>query len=104
MQLVIAILLIGGASTYLASLVCRLLRSRHKRPAWLLAPAVAALTGVITVLATFQGEVFHPSRWESGKVSFIFAAAIFFGFSMVVGLIPAWYVIGYYRDRFEESK
>ena len=100
MQFLIAILLIGGASVYLASVACRLLCSHRKRPAWILVPAVAAVTGVLTVLAVYQGEVFHPSRWESGKVSFVFLASIFFSFSVVIAVIPPWCVIRHYRRKF----
>jgi len=103
MQSILLILVVAAASTYAASLVCRVLQSCHRRPGWFVAPLVAACLGSLAVLAVFQGDLFRPSKWDSGKVSLAMMAPICFGVSSFIAIIPAWYVVAHYRDKADET-
>jgi hypothetical protein len=97
MQFLVAILLIGAAAGYLASIPCRLLYARHKCPGWFLGVASAFSVAILTLLVIYQGDVFHADELERVLMLMVF------GFSIVAGLIPALLIVGYYRRRFRDE-
>ena len=103
MEILVAIILISGAAAYLTSIPCRMLYLRHRRASWSLGFLGAFAVGILTVLAIYQGDVFHPGRWHSGNWDLEVLMLIVFGFSSVVGLIPALLVVGHYRRRFKDE-
>src|SRR2546425_1110066 len=98
-----ALLIIGipsaGVSTYLASVPCRLLLSRHRRPGWHIAFAVSVVVGGLAVLLLGGTDLFHPSQWDRGKVSFMDVAWVWFEAAFIGALIPAWYVVAHHREK-----
>ena len=103
MELLIAIVVISAAAAYLTSIPCRMLYLRHRRASWFLGFVGAVVAGILTVLFVYQGDVFHPERWDRGKVELEILMLMAFGFSSVVGLIPALLVVGHYRRRLRDE-
>ena len=99
MQLLLAIVLIAAAAAYVTSIPCRLLLARRRCASWFVALAGALTVGILTVLVVYQGDVFHPARWDRGKAPLEMLMALAFVSSSVVGLIPALLVVGHFRKR-----
>jgi hypothetical protein len=58
---------------------------------------------LLTLLVFYQGDLFRPSRWD-GKAGWLpTLAAIFFALTSFIAVVPAWYVVAHYRDKFEET-
>jgi hypothetical protein len=104
MEFLITILLIFSASAYVTSIPCRVLLARHRRAGWYLGFVGAVAVGILTVLVIYQGDVFHPDRWERGKAPLEILMLMAFGFSSAIGLVPAFLVVGHYRRRFRDEK
>ena len=93
----------AGVSTYLATLPCRFLVSRRRLPGWHIAVVIAVLVGALAVLVLGGADLFHPSKWDSGKFSLKEAAPLWFAAASIGALVPAWYVVAHYRDKLEHS-
>jgi hypothetical protein len=102
----LGILLVVGApaavSTYLTSIPCRILVSRRRIPGWYIAILIAVLVGGLAVLLLGGADLFHPSKWDSGKVTLRELAPLWFAAASICAFIPAWYVVGHYRDKLDE--
>jgi glycerol uptake facilitator-like aquaporin len=100
------LLLIGvpsaGVSAYLATLPCRFLTSRRRRPGWHIAILIALLCGALAVLVLGGADVIHPAKWDSGKLSFKEVAPLWFAAASIGALVSAWYVVAHYRDKIEQ--
>ena len=104
MQLLLFMVLIAAAAAYVTIIPCHVLHRRHRRASWFLAVASAVAVGVLTVLVIYQGDVFHPERWDRGKMPLGIQMLLAFGFSSVAGLIPALLVVGHYRRRVRDEE
>ena len=89
----------AGVSAYIATLPCRFLVSRRRRPAWYIAVVTAVLMGALAVLVLGGADLLHPSTWDSGKVSLKEMAPLWFAAASIGALVPAWYVVAHYRDK-----
>ena len=69
MELAIFILLTGASGAYFTSVGCRRALARHRRVGWHLILPGTFITALLTALLIGQGDLFHPSRWDSCKVS-----------------------------------
>ena len=69
MYLIAFILLTGAAGAYFTSIGCRWARARHLPPSWRYAWLSTFITALLSVLFVCQGDLFRPSRWNTGKVS-----------------------------------
>ena len=88
---------------YIASLICRRLRRRDRRPSWLIAPLAIAVSVFVVWGATFQMDLFLPSRWSSGKVPMLGMLLISGVPSALVGAVAAIAVVYYYRLKYEST-
>jgi hypothetical protein len=91
---------VGG---YLASLICRFLCQRQKRPGvaviW-----VSILASVIaTWLATFQMDLFRVSRWTRAKMDMPVDLAVSAIPAVLVALIAARFVVSRYRKMYDRD-
>jgi hypothetical protein len=93
----------AAVSTYIATIPCRLLVSRRRQPGWYIAVVVAVLLGALAVLLLGGADLFHPSRWDTGKVTMREMAPMWFAAAAIGAFIPAWYVVGHYRDKLEHT-
>ena len=93
----------AGVAAYITTVPCRLLVSRHRQPGWYIAVIVAVLMGALAVLLVGGTDLFHPSRWDTGKVTLREVVPLWFAAAGIGALVPAWYVVGYYRDKLEHS-
>jgi hypothetical protein len=89
MELLFPGLAIFGAATYLTSLVCCFELCLGWKPRWYSVLLGAIGTGALTWLF-YQGGA---ARAPLGHVPYAS------GFAFTVGLIPAWYVVGHFRER-----
>ncbi len=84
---------------YVTTVPCRLLVSRRRQPGWYIAFVVAVFLGTLAVLLLGGADLFHPSRWDAGKVSLREWVFPCFAAAAVGAFLPAWYVVGHYRAR-----
>src|SRR5436190_3312516 len=108
MEMLLPMLLVFGVpsaavSIYLASIPCRLLVSRRRNPGWYIAILIAMLMGALAVLIFAGSDLFHPSTWDDGKVSFRELAPLWFAGASIGAFISAFYVVAHYRDKLERS-
>ena len=59
--------------------------------------------GALAVFVLGGADLFHPSKWHSGKVSLQEMAPLWFAAASIGALFPAWYVVAHYRDKLEHS-
>src|SRR5436309_11508146 len=95
--LVTCAVVIAAGSAYLASLVCRRARSHGRYPGWHLAILTAVCVGALTVLSVYQGDLFRPAKWDSGKAPLLALVSMCFGLSSIIAFFPALYVVAYHR-------
>jgi hypothetical protein len=100
---VVMILLISAAAIYITSLPCRFAVSRRRRAAWYFAVLGAAGAGALTILFVYQGDLFRPSKWDTGKVTMLITVPMIFMISGAIGFIPASLVVRHYRVKFEDD-
>ena len=93
----------AGVAAYVASVPCRLLTSRRRQPGWYIAIIVAVLMGALAVLVVGGTDLFHPSRWDTEKLTLREVAPLWFGAASIGALVGAWYVVGHYRDKLEQA-
>jgi len=100
MDLIVAIILISGASLYLTGVPCRMAHARHRRPSWLFAPVGTSLASALTVLLLYAGDALRFIHEKELSLVLVF---LVFVLSTGVGLIPALLVVGYYRRKFKHE-
>lgn len=81
-RLLVFAIAIAGLSAYLASVVCRAVRSRGRQPGWNVAVLVAASMAALAMPVT--------------AVSLFILAGL-------VALVPAWLVVAHYRDKADRT-
>ena len=91
-------------SIYVVSIPCRVLVSRGRSPGWYIAILIAILMGALVVLVLGGSDLFHPSRWDTGKVTLREFVPFWFAGASIGALISGWYVVGHYRDKLEASQ
>ena len=91
----------AAMAAWMTMLGCRILLARGRRPSWSLAVLSAILMGALALLVLGGSDLFHPSRWETGKVPLRELAPYWFAAAVLASLVPAWWVVGHYRDKFE---
>jgi protein-S-isoprenylcysteine O-methyltransferase Ste14 len=98
MILTLFVILVAAAAAYLTSLACRFVQSRHHKAGWYLGVLGAIAASVLTVLCIYQGDVFHPSKWDIERIMI----PMIFVISSGIGLVPALFMVWYYRKRFRD--
>jgi hypothetical protein len=94
----------AAVSIYVVSIPCRVLVARGRSPGWYIAVLLAILIGAIAVLILGGPDLFHPSRWDTGKVTLRELAPLWFAGASIAALVSGWYVVGHYRDKVEASR
>jgi ABC-type uncharacterized transport system permease subunit len=103
MELFVFIVLTGAAGAYFTSIACRRSQARHRRAGWHLALLGTGLTAFITGAFIGQPELFHPSRWDTGKVSIWYPVVISSSAAAVVALVTSLIVVVMFRVRFRDE-
>ena len=98
MGIVLAIAVIGGLSSYITSVACRSARARRRRVSLWSGVISDIVTACLVVVFVFRGEGFDPSRWHQGKIDTGLNMAVTFLFALGVGLFPALFTAGHYRE------
>lgn len=94
----------AGVATYITTVPCRFLVARRRQPGGHIAVLVALLVGVVAVLLLGGADVFHPSRWDTGKVPMWMMAPVWFAAASVGAIVPAWCVVLHYRGKLKHAK
>jgi hypothetical protein len=102
MDIVPLIAVLAGIAFVIASVASRRRVAKSRRPLFLLAAICAFCAAVIMVMILSSRELFTHDFWEDPMQVILFFA--FFGVMVLVGLIPAWLVVVYYRKRFENER
>ena len=101
MELVPILIPILAVSAYLASVACRLVRRRQRRPAWYLVLVTSLATAAVIVLVGYVGMLAVPGdvpklggvrHWYWSDI-----APTFFLFVSVVALLPGFVVLLLFR-------
>ena len=101
--LALVVVLVGTVAAYVTSVACRLMLSRRRRAGWFLGVIGAVVTGAIIVVFVYQGDLFHPSRWDTGKVNLGVMIPLCFTVSTALGLVPALWVVAHFRSKFKDA-
>jgi hypothetical protein len=104
MRLFLFVALTGAAGAYITSIACRRSQARHRRAGWHLAFAGTLLTALITGVFIGQPELFHPARWDTGKVSIWYPVIALSSAAAVVALVTSLVVVVVFRVRFRDEK
>src|SRR5262245_62334299 len=104
MELAIFIVLTAAAGGYFTSLGCRRSQARHRRAGWHQTLIGTVLTALLIGLSIGQGDLFHPDRWDRGKV-WIWAPAIMISFAGAsVAFVTSVIVVSVFRAKFRNEK
>ena len=103
MSVLFTILLAAVAGAYIASIPCRAAESKGRRPAWYFTVVGMLGAAVLPVLFIFQDELFRPSAWNTGKVEMTFLVPMWLSIGGAVGLIPAFFVVWTYRQKYDDA-
>jgi uncharacterized membrane protein YhaH (DUF805 family) len=98
MDFALFFVLVAVAPAYLTSFACRLVQSRKRKAGWHLGVLSAMAAGLLMVLCIYIAEVFSPSTWDDNE---IFIPMVFVVAS-VISLVPALFMVWYYRKRFRD--
>jgi protein-S-isoprenylcysteine O-methyltransferase Ste14 len=84
-------------------------RARRRRIAWHLAVVPPLVVAFLTVLLIFQGTVFDPREWLTpsyfmGTTPIGIYMLFTFAISAGIGLIPALFIIWFYRRRLADEE
>lgn len=101
--LALVFVLVGTVAAYVTGVACRLTQSRGRRAGWSLGAIGAAVTGAIIVVLIYQGDLFHPSRWDTGKINLGVMIPLCFAIGTALGLVPALLVVAHFRSRFKAA-
>ena len=103
MELAIFIVLSAAAGAYFTSVGCRRAIARHRRAGWHLTLLGTFVTALITALLIGQGDLFHPSRWDAGKVSVWLPVAMISSAAAVVAFVASVIVVLVFRARIRDD-
>lgn len=103
MDTVILILFVCLAAGYITSVHCRFARSRDRQPAWYFALLGAIGAAILTIIIFYRGALFHPSKWNDGKVQLWILVSSCFAIVSAIGLVPALLVVYHYREKYSDD-
>lgn len=103
MELAIFIVLTGASGAYFTSVGCRRALARHRRVGWHLMLLGTFITALFTALLIGQGDLFHPSRWDTGKVSVWLPVAMISSAAAVVALVASAIVVLVFKARIRDE-
>lgn len=98
----VIIVLIECAAAFLTSIGCRLASRRHRQAGWYIALLAAVGVAVLFMFLDNGSLLFQPSQWSHHKCS-LESLLIGFVSMIVIGLIPALFVVQHYREKFKKG-
>ena len=104
MEPVIFIVLAGAAGAYFTSIGCRWAHARHHRPSWRYAWLGSFITALLSVLFVCQGDLFRPSRWDTGKISIWFTVVSVAVAAGLIALLASALVLEVFWRKFKHEK
>jgi hypothetical protein len=99
METFIVFVLIECAAVILTNIGCRLASWRHRQAGWGSALFGAVGVAALAILLDNGSLLFHPSQWSQNKRS-LEGFLVIFVFLTGVAIIPALFVVRYYRGKF----
>ena len=103
MEIFFLIMLTAVAGAYITSIACRRAQARNRKAGWHLAFYGAFAAGILTVLFVGQGDLFHPSQWDKGKVNLWLPLAIFSNAAGVIALCSSLATVAFFRWRIKNA-
>lgn len=103
MELAIFLLLAGGAGAYFTSIGCRQAHAKHHPPSWRYAWLATLGTALLSVLLVCQGDLFRPSRWDTGKVSIWFSVVTVSIGTSIPAMLASAVVLQVYWRKFRDE-
>ena len=104
MELALFLIITGAAGAYFTSISCRRAHARHRPPSWRYAWLATLVTVILSVLSICQGDLFHPGRWNSGKIPLWFTVAIVSVATSVPALVASAVVLEIYWRKFRHER
>jgi len=104
MELALFFMLTGAAGAYFTSIGCRRARARHRPPRWRHAWLGTFITALLSVLAVCQGDLFHPGRWDTGKISIWFSVVWVSVAAGIPALLASAVVLEVFWRRFKHER
>jgi formate hydrogenlyase subunit 4 len=102
MVILIFILLTATSGAYFTGIGCRRSLAQHRRPGWHLTLLGICITTLLTALFLGQGDLFQPSKWDSGKVGML-PIIIAILTAAVIALIASVIVVSIFRGIFRDE-
>ncbi len=88
----------------IGSIGCRRSLARHRRARWRLAFLGTFITALLTALFINQGDLFHPDRWDKGKVPIWIPVIMISSAAAIFAFIASAIVVSVFRSRFRDEK
>ena len=104
MELAIFLLLTLTAGGYITSIGCRRSQVRNRRAGWHLVLLGTVVAALLTGLCIGQGDLFHPSRWDTGKAGAWLPVIMISSVAALLALAVSTVVVFVFRVNFQNNK